>query len=505
MPRQVKVASRPLSKDIDGRRPEGFRGVAAFPQDQRAEFGFDNRADHLTLSPLLMEAFLTLSQTIVDSPDLMPEEVGSWDWLFAAPAPEAEPEAIRGRLTKLLRRAFRRPPEPETLQRFVDFAENNLAAGESFEKTMRAAVGAVLATPDFLYFYESAGDSAKIDDFELASRLALFFWGSIPDDALLDAAENEDLADSGVLSAQIDRMLDDSRASRFCDAFPAQWLQLDRLITAVPDQKKFPYFYYSGYRVSMHMMLEPLLLFESVFLEDRSVMDLISPDFTWQSEMLAANYQGRANGRETKVLSFKRVLLDDPRRGGVITNAAIMTMTSSPVRSLPITRGAWLNAVIFNDPPEPPPADVPPLPEADEAHLATLTIRERLAEHRKREDCAGCHNQIDPLGFALENYGPTGVWRETYENGRPIDPSGVLFGRHEFATALEFKQLLVREKRRFVRGFVAHLLSYGLGRELGPADSPALDEITAGAIGGDDSLRTLMKRVAMSEPFLRKR
>ena len=188
----------------------------------------------------------------------------------------------------------------------------------------------------------------------------------------------------------------------------------------------------------------------------------------------------------------------------MITNAAVMTMTSTPTRTQPITRGAWINEVIFNDPPEPPPADVPPLPEVDKEELARLTIRERLAVHRKRADCAGCHSKIDPLGFALENYGPTGVWREKYENGRDVDVSGVLFNQHEFNTVLEFKRLIVQEKQRFIRGFVAHLLSYALGRELGPADSPALDRMTAQVTAGEDRLRSVLKSVAMSEPFLHK-
>lgn len=671
MPDQVRVSTRPLSKDIDNQRPEGFRGVAAFPQDQRAEHGFDNRADHLTLSPLLMESFLQLSQTIAESPDLNPQECRSWDDLFASPGkpargpvegryegeqpglvritgtpkgrpapqdmrgfgsgwsgnsqlfwrctkkdqeltvsfdvrqpgtglhfgltkapdygtfdiylddtklgdsvdlydprvvpsthdvsvkinagrhtlkfkcvgknetstryffgldfvdvtgreplPEAtgtrlsDKEAIRIRLNKLLRRAFRRPVETETLKQFEDFASHQLESGKSFEDTMRAVVGAVLGMPDFLYFYESgtpteSGNETngrqRVSDFDLASRLSQFFWSSLPDDTLLDLAGNGKLSAPETLSAQIDRMLSDRRSSRFCDNFPGQWLQLDRLVTAIPDQKKFPYFYYNGYRSSLHMMPEPLLLFETVFVEDRSIRDLIDPDFSWQSSMLQANYEGHRNAPiDVQVQTFRRVPLDDPRRGGVITNAAIMTMTSTPTRTQPITRGAWLNSVIFNDPPEPPPADVPPLPEVDQEELKKLTIRERLAVHRQRSDCAGCHNQIDPLGFALENYGPTGIWRDKYENGRKVDVSGILFNQHEFTTLTDFKQLLLQEKHRFVRGFVAHLLSYALGRELGPADSPALDDMTAQAVNGNDSLRTVMKRVAMSEPFLHK-
>jgi hypothetical protein len=519
MPAEVRVSSRPLSKDIDNQRPEGFKGVAAFPQDKRAEHGFDNRADHLSLSPLLMESFLQLSQSIVESPDLNPKECRSWDRLFAPPTSDPASieniDAIRARLEKLLRRAFRRPVDPETLDRFTKFSASQLAAETSFEDTMRTVVGAVLGMPDFLYFYETLdeenpGDDdgwgrQRVDDFELASRLAQFFWSSIPDDTLLDLAESGGLSQPDTLGAQIDRMMNDRRSSRFCDNFPAQWLQLDRLITSIPDQKQFPYFYYHGYRTSMHMMSEPLLLFETVYIEDRSIMDLLDPKFTWQSDMLRANYEGHAKGaHEVNVQVFRRVSLDDPRRGGVITNAAVMTMTSTPTRTQPITRGAWVNAVIFNDPPEPPPADVPPLPEVDKEELAKLTIRERLAAHRQRADCAGCHNKIDPLGFALENYGPTGVWRDQYKNGREVDVGGVLFNQHEFNTLVEFKRLIVQEKQRFFRGFVSHLLSYALGRQLGPADSPALDDMTARAMAGEDKMRDVLKSVAMSEPFLHK-
>lgn len=519
MPDKVKVSSRPLSKDIDNQRPEGFRGVAAFPQDQRAEHGFDNRADHLTLSPLLMESFLQLSQSVAESPDLNAEECRRWNEIFSEPIADGDRDVtqqLRFRLNKLLRRAFRRPVEDVMLDRFTAFASGHIAEGASFEEAMRATVGVILGMPDFLYLYESNAAPSEtpivatagrqpISNHELATRLAQFLWSSIPDDELLDLAEAGSLRLSKTLSEQIDRMMDDSRSSRFCDNFPAQWLQLDRLVTSIPDREKFAYFYYRGYRTSMHMMSEPLLLFETVYVEDRSIMDLIDSDFTYESTMLKANYEGRANvNEEVQVQTFRRVPLDDPRRGGVITNAAIMTMTSSPTRTEPITRGAWVNAVIFNDPPEPPPADVPPLPEPDHEALAKLTIRERLAVHRERVDCAGCHDKIDPFGFALENYSPVGVWRDKYENGRDVDASGTLFNRYEFDSVTEFKRLIVQEKPRFIRAFLAHLLSYALGRELGPADSPSLDEMTRQAMDDSDSMRTLLKRIAMSESFLHK-
>ena len=509
MPNDVNVSSRPLSKDIDNQRPEGFRGVSAFPQDKRAEHGFDNRADHLTMSPLLMESFLKLSQDIAISPDINAKECKSWPWLFAAPGKDVpQAKAIRDRLKKLLRRAFRQPAEAATVERFAKFAEKQIADGATWESAMRQVVSAVLGMPDFLYIYESPNPGTKlagrqrIDDYELATRLAQFFWSSIPDDTLLDLAAASNLSDAKVLSEQIDRMMNDKKIGRFTDNFPAQWLQLDRLVTSIPDPKKFPYFYYDGYRTSMHMMSEPLLLFETILVEDRSIMDLIAPDFTWESTMLKANYAGHnRGGRGHQVQHFRRVPVTDPRRGGVITSAAVLTMTSTPSRTQPITRGTWINAVIFNDPPEPPPADVPPLDESNHAELEKLTIRERLAAHRKRADCAGCHNKIDPLGFALENFGPTGVWRDKYENGRDVDVSNVLFNQHKFADFNEFKKLIVKQKPRFTRGFIAHLLSYALCRELGPADTPALDAMTAQAISGKDNLRSVLKAIALSEPF----
>ena len=517
MPAEVLVQNRPLGKDVDNARAEGFIGVGPFPQDLRAEHGYDNRADHLTLSPLLMESFLQLSHSIVGSRDLKPEECRSWESFFTLPAEtdgdqlsvRAQVQIIRERLQPFLRRAFRMPVNPTTLSRFLAFAEGELQAGASFTETMKTLTGATIASPEFLYLYNTpvadeagSADSGRNHSFDLASRLSFFFWGSIPDDILLDLAEEGRLSDPAVLSEQIDRMLTDPKTIRFCDTFPGQWLQLDRLISSIPDKQKFPYFYFqSAYRASMHMMLEPLLLFETVYVEDRSVMDLLNPDFSWQSNVLQNAYLGKVSGRGVQVLTFKRIPLTDPRWGGVVTNAAVLTMTSSPLRTKPITRGAWLNAVIFNDPPEPPPADVPPLPEADEETLAKMTLRERFEQHRTRADCAACHRTIDPLGFALENYGPTGLWRDKYENGRAVDPSGTLFNRHEFSTALEFKQILLKEKSRFLRGFAAHLLSYSLGRELDAADAPTLNKIAARAMAGEDGLRDLLKMIALSDPF----
>jgi hypothetical protein len=195
------------------------------------------------------------------------------------------------------------------------------------------------------------------------------------------------------------------------------------------------------------------------------------------------------------------VPVEDRRLGGVITNAAVMTMTSGPERTQPITRGAWLAGVIFNNPPEPPPADVPTLGEKPKEGEEHLTLRERLSMHRERSDCRGCHEQIDPLGFALENFNAIGKWREKYENGRKVDMEGVLFRKHKFTNVIEFKDILLLEKERFVRGLAGHLLAFSLGRQLSPADQIALDEIVEKSAIEGYRMKSLLREVVFSKPF----
>ena len=506
MPQTVGVGSRPLGKSqmIEPR----LAGVAAFPQDLRAEHGFDNRGDHLSLSPLLLESFLKLSRSILESPDFNSGSCGIWNSFFATPESDQDIEIeIRNRIEPFLRTAFRRPPTADTVTRYVNYVMSQLQTGRSFTESMKLAASAVIASPKFFYLFDEQSTGAVsqfVDDFELASRLSFFLWGGLPDETLLDLAEQGTLSDPDVLSAQVDRMLDDRKLKRFCDSFPSQWLQLDRIVSSIPDREQFPDFYFSKYRSSMHMMLEPLLVFETVLIEDRSILELVDSDFSYRSGRLSQLYYGeKASGKLTEVtrVNFQRVDVTDRRQGGVITNPAIMTMTSGTQRTQPITRGAWVATVIFNNPPDPPPADVPPLADEPSTEEKHLTLRERLAQHRKRADCAGCHQQIDPLGFALENYGPTGKWRDKYSNGREIDVTGTLFGKHEFTNVVQFKEAILTEKKRFTSAFASHLLSFAVARELGPADSIAIAEMTNNAEQTGFRMRTLIKNVVLSEPF----
>jgi hypothetical protein len=505
----VRVGSRPLGKSqlIEPR----LAGVAAFPQDLRAEHGFDTQADHLSMSPLLMESFLKLGQSITGSKDFGAKRVGIWKEFFVLDPRDKRgvKDVVRERLRQFLRKAFRGRLEGGVLDRYAGFVDSQLASGVEFTDAMKLVAAAVISSPRFLYLYDGSGSDGQVDGFELASRLSFFLWGSLPDDELLQMAESGDLLKEKILQKQFERMLKDPKLKRFCDTFPAQWLQLDRIISSVPDPKKFPKFYFSAYRDSMHMMMEPLLLFETVLIEDLPVTEFIDSSFTYRSGHLEQSYgvlgkPGKKRRGQVGVLDFHRVPVKDRRVGGVITNAAVMTMTSGPERTQPITRGAWLAGVIFNNPPEPPPADVPTLGEKPKEGEEHLTLRERLSMHRGRSDCRGCHEQIDPLGFALENFNAIGKWREKYENNRKVDMEGVLFRKHKFSNVVEFKDAILAEKERFVRGLAGHLMSFALGRRLGPADEIALDEIVEKAEAKEYRMKALLREVVLSEPFLAK-
>ena len=508
MPNTVTVSSRPLGKS--GLIEPRLAGVGPFPQDPRAEHGFDNRGDHLSLSPILLEAFFKLSRRIVESPNFDRLTVGIWGEFFLEPTEGEVKNAVRKRLRRFMTRAFRRPVEEALLNRYTQHALRQIGAGMSFTGAMKEAASAVLSSPRFLYLYNqpaATGKTESMDGYDLASRMSFFLWGSIPDDELLQLAGNGELAKSAVRNAQVERMLASPKLKRFCDSFPSQWLQLDRIVSAVPDEIKYKDFFFAApnYRTTMDMMMEPLLLFETVLIENRSILEFIDSNYTYRSGRLRKWYgdmpTGKIGGPVT--MQFTRQPVTDRRQGGVITNAAIMTMTSGPDETKPITRGAWIAGVIFNAPPEPPPADVPPL-ENPKATEKNLTVRERFAAHRERADCAGCHAKLDPLGFALENFDPVGRWRDSYENGRSVDVSGVLFRRHAFSNLLEFKDALLAEKDRFTRAFAGHILSYALSRGLTPADASALERITEKTIAGDYRLQTLLLEVVQSPPFVSK-
>jgi len=254
------------------------------------------------------------------------------------------------------------------------------------------------------------------------------------------------------------------------------------------------------------MMLEPLLNFETVFVENRPISELVDSDFTYRSHLLTEWYQGRAATYPINVnlrhIDFTRTPLTDRRYGGVITTGAVMVMTSGPFRSLPITRGSWVSSVIFNDPPEPPPDNVPDLKADDDTLQAEgLTVRQKLKQHSSNTKCAGCHKKIDPLGFALENYDLLGRWRDNYRTGLPVDASGKLFGKHDFKDVVGFKDAVLAEKDVFAKAFIKHVLSYGLGRQLTLADRIAAEEIAKASKKDDYKMRAIIKNIVIHPIF----
>jgi len=451
--------------------------------------------------------------------DIATEEiVGSWKRDDEEEPDLKEPigKIAHERIRKFLLRAFRSPADVRTLNLYTNYFDKTYKKSGDFTASMKGVVSGALASPRFIMVHDEASDaSPNYDSFNLATRLSFFLWCSIPDDELLALAEGGKLQNSEVLGEQVDRMLNDRRAKNFCDSFAPQWLKINNLVSASPDFKTYRDYYFGGddkisYKRGMHMMLEPLLNFETVFIENRPIMELIDSEFTYRSHLLEEWYQGRAATYGINVnlrdINFTRTPLNDRRYGGVITTGAVMVMTSGPFRSLPITRGSWVSSVIFNDPPEPPPDDVPDL-EADDTTLKEqgLTVRQKLNQHSQDAQCAGCHQKIDPLGFALENFDLLGRWRDNYRTGIKVDASGKLFGKHAFKDVVGFKDAVLAEKGLFANAFIRHLLSYSLGRELTLTDRIAADEITKASEKDNYKLRDIIRHTVIHPTFNQKR
>ena len=444
--------------------------------------------------------------------------VGSWRTEVEEEPQLSEPveKIAHERIEKFLHRAFRSPPDEKTLSLYTKYFDKSYDESGDFTASMKSIVSGAMASPRFIMVHDEASEaSSNFDSYSLASRLSFFLWCSIPDEELLLLAEQGKLQDPKVLAQQVDRMLNDRRVKNFCDSFAPQWLKINNIVSASPDFKLYRDYYFGGddkisYKRGMHMMLETLLNFETVFIENRPIMELIDADFTYRSHLLEEWYEGRAATYPINVnlrdINFTRKSLTDRRYGGVITTGAVMVMTSGPFRSHPITRGSWVSSVIFNDPPKPPPDDIPDL-IADDSTLKEqgLTVRQKLKQHSKDVQCSGCHQKIDPLGFALENFDLLGRWRDNYRTGIKVDASGKLFGKHSFEDVVGFKDAILAEKDVFANAFIRHLLSFALGRELTLTDRIAADEITRASKQDNYQMREIIKHTVLHPIFNLKR
>jgi hypothetical protein len=402
-------------------------------------------------------------------------------------------------VANLARRAFRRDVTQSEIEPYLKLVALTRKQGGSFEDGIATAMEALLVSPDFLFRVEKDRASAKavepVNQFELASRLSYFLWSSMPDDELLRLASAGSLRGSEVLSAQVRRMLKDPKANALVENFAGQWLELRRLESAVPDRDKFPGF--EDY-LRMSMRKESDLFFASIMREDRSILDMIDAKYTFLNERLAEFY-GIPN---VKGAEFRKVDLTGTHRGGILTQASVLTVSSYATRTSPVLRGKWVLENLLNAPPPPPPANVPPLEEAKAGSSASL--RQVMEAHRANAVCASCHSKMDPLGFGLENFNAIGEWRD--QDGKfPIDSSGVLPDGRTFKGPDELKTILRANKDAFAECVTEKMLTYALGRGLERFDRPAIKEVTAKLANNDYRFSTLVMGIVESMPFQMKR
>ena len=406
-------------------------------------------------------------------------------------------------LSTLAGRAFRRPVTDDDIQALLPFYETGRAAG-GFEAGIQAALGRVLIDPEFLFRVErdppgaAPGTAYHVSDLELASRLSFFLWSSIPDDELIGLASAGRLSDAATLERQVHRMLADARASALVDNFASQWLGLRSVGAIAPDPNLFPLFD-ENLRVGFERETE--LFLESQLRDDRSVVDLLSADYTFLNERLARHY-GIPNVRGSH---YRRVPLNDDRRGGLLGHGSILSVTSYGNRTSPVLRAKWLLENVLGTPPSPPPPDVPALPAAGTTAGEPRTVRERLAQHRRSPVCATCHAPMDPLGFALENFDAIGAWRTT-DAGGVIDAAAVLAdGTTTFEGPAGLRRMLLSRSGQFVETVTDKLLTYALGRGLEYYDRPVVRAITRDAASSDYRWSSLILGVVQSTPFRMRR
>jgi len=416
----------------------------------------------------------------------------------AKPAkPEEEERCAKQILSTLMRRAYRRPVTDEDLEKPMEFYRK-ARPEEGFDAGIQAALSAVLVSPQFLFRIEPdpadirPGTAYRVSDVELASRLSFFLWSSIPDDELLDTAIRGELRKPRVLEKQARRMLADERSRNLASNFAEQWLYLRNLESITPDLRLFPDF---DDNLRQAFRKETELFFASILREDRSVLDLLKADYTYLNERLAKHYgiPGVYGSR------FRRVSLDkESERGGLLRQGSVLTVTSYATRTSPVLRGKWILENILGTPPPPPLPNVPAL--KDNTVSSTLSVRERLAEHRANSACASCHNLMDPVGFSLESFDAVGRWR-TLEEGQPIDASGGLPDGSRFTGVSGLEQGLLRRPEIFAGTLTEKLLTFALGRGVEYYDAPAIRKIVRQAKGDDFRFTSIILGIVNSAPF----
>ena len=414
-------------------------------------------------------------------------------------SPDEELPCARDIITRLASRAYRRPAVERDVDGLLHFYQQGAADG-GFEKGIRTALQAMLASPHFIFRLErrpsdvAADGVYAIDDLDLASRLSFFLWGAPPDDELMGHAQAGSLSDPATLARQAKRMLEDPRSEALATRFAAQWLRLQDLEDIHPDALTYPYF---DQTLADAMLEETERFFSHLVEEDRPVLDLLTADYTFVNERLARHYG------ITGVVgpSFRKVAYPTDHRRGLLGHGSVLTLTSHPDRTSPVLRGKWVLEVLLGAPPPPPPPDIPAFEETAAAEAGRfLTVRERMEEHRANPACSSCHNVIDPLGLALENFDVTGAWR-IRDEGNPVDPVGVMYDGTELGSPADLRSALLGVSDVVLSTFTENLMAYALGRRVEYYDMPTIRAINQAAAQDDYRMSAFILEIVKSPPF----
>ncbi|MES2568695.1 MAG: DUF1592 domain-containing protein [Verrucomicrobiota bacterium] len=477
------------------------------PEDNTGT-GYANLASALIIPRAAMEKYFMAAEGIlarlysdpdVRTPDKKKDQA-AFKTLFEKIA--ADRTGAETLLRRFLGRAYRRPLISGELERGMKLFDAAVARGEPFPNAIRRVLKPILVSPAFLFRIEedrpgvnAPGTARPVSDVELASRLSYFLWASMPDETLLGLAESNALSQPEIFEAQVQRMLADPHAKALTENFTLKWLQLEKLAVARPSTEFFPVF---NDKLRRAMQEEVETFCDQLRKEDRSLLELLSSDYTFANEELAKLYGLDALSGKT----MQRVTLrPEQHRGGVLGMAGILAQTSHTHRTSPTQRGKWVLEVIFGTPPPPPPADAGMFKDETKGK-APRDFREKLAQHAGDAACAGCHRKLDPLGFGLDNYDAIGAWRPT---SPALDTAGELPGGEKFSGAAELREILWKRRDAFERNFIRQMLTYALGRELDYFDVRTVSKIKAELDTDGHRFSTLVSGIVRSYPFLHRR
>jgi len=515
MVRRLTIAEyRNTMRDLMGLKSDVVAEAGIQPEDPGEHF--DTQANHLSVSPLLMEKYLAAADAMLarivptSGKEALLDREASARLFFTRPVEGQNPAVAANQIIhRFAAWAFRRPLEEEELARFMQIFQLAQSKNYSFEESIRAPLRAVLIHPNFLYRIEQdrnvpPGQSYPVTDFELAARLSYFLWSSMPDAELFALADRGELRQPGVLMQQVDRMIRDPKAERFIRNFGGQWLGFRKLDAALPEQRYFPDF---TPEIRDAMAQETASFLMHLLRSNGSIYEILDADYTFLNRQLAEYYYPPDDYAEPPIEmpagdEFQKVSLkaEADRRGGILGHGSFHALTSFPDRTSPSERGKWVLGHILGTPPPPPPPNASFFDEDEVQQKQPKNFREKLAMHASEPACAGCHAKMDPIGFALDNFDPVGRWREEV-SGEAIDTFGKLPSGETFKGVDGFKALLMNNREEFARNLVDQLLRYALGRELAGYDEFAARKAVKELQENGNGFASAIKAVVNSYPF----